>query len=62
MLDFRLTGEPCNQALSPDSPEIRHRIGEGSFRTACMASVPGNLGPNCGGEFVPGPTGPRKEW
>jgi hypothetical protein len=62
MLEIRPTCEHCNTALAPDSLDARICSYECTFCAACVDAVLGNVCPNCGGNFVPRPVRPSRNW
>lgn len=62
MLELRPTCEHCDIRLLPSSPEARICSFECTFCANCVASVLGNVCPNCGGGFSPRPIRPSKNW
>jgi hypothetical protein len=62
MLELRPTCEHCNKALAPDSVDARICSFECTFCETCVATVLGNVCPNCGGGFVARPIRPAKNW
>ena len=59
MLELRPTCEHCNRALPPSSTEAMICSYECTFCRDCVATVLGNVCPNCGGGFAPRPIRPR---
>ena len=62
MLELRPTCEHCNKPLPPDSLEARICTYECTFCATCDDTLLGNVCPNCGGNFVPRPIRPSKNW
>ena len=62
MLELRPTCEHCNKPLPPDSLEARICTYECTFCATCVDTLLGNVCPNCGGNFVPRPIRPSKNW
>jgi len=58
-LALRPTCEHCNRPLPPDSLEARICSFECTFCATYVEKVLGNVCPNCGGGFAPGPFAPR---
>ena len=61
MLELRPTCEHCNRALPPSSTEAMICSYECTFCRDCVATVLGNVCPNCGGGFAPRPIRPLVE-
>ena len=61
MLELRPTCENCNKPLPPASMEARICSFECTFCVSCV-EVLGNVCPNCGGDFVPRPIRPSRDW
>ena len=61
-LELRPTCENCNQPLPPDSVAAMICSFECTFCRPCVATVLGNVCPNCGGGFCPRPVRPRNNW
>ncbi|HEY4300443.1 MAG TPA: DUF1272 domain-containing protein [Candidatus Didemnitutus sp.] len=61
-LALRPTCENCNKALAPGAADARICSFECTFCANCVASVLGNVCPNCGGGFTPRPVRPRTNW
>ena len=62
MLELRPTCEHCNKPLSPASAEARICSFECTFCESCATGVLGGICPNCGGNFVPRPVRPSRNW
>ena len=62
MLELRPTCEHCNKPLPPASLEARICSYECTFCADCVATVLGNVCPNCGGGFWPRPIRPTLNW
>lgn len=62
MLELRPTCEHCNKPLPPASLDARICSFECTFCATCVSEVLGNTCPNCGGNFVPRPIRPSKNW
>ena len=62
MLELRPTCEHCNKLLSPNSLEARICSYECTFCATCVDTILGNVCPNCGGNFVPRPIRPSRNW
>lgn len=62
MLELRPSCEHCNTRLLPSSTEARICSFECTFCANCVASVLGNVCPNCGGGFSPRPIRPSTNW
>lgn len=62
MLELRPSCEHCNKPLPPASLEARICSFECTFCATCVGEVLGNICPNCGGNFVPRPVRPSKNW
>lgn len=62
MLELRPSCEHCNKPLPPGAPDARICSYECTFCAECVASVLGNVCPNCGGGFVPRPVRPSRNW
>ena len=62
MLELRPTCENCNKPLPPAALEARICTYECTFCARCVDEVLGNVGPNCGGGFVPRPIRPSNNW
>lgn len=62
MLELRPTCEHCNKALPPDSTQARICSFECTFCSDCVEHVLGGVCPNCGGDFVPRPVRPARDW
>jgi hypothetical protein len=62
VLELRPTCEHCNKALPPESLEARICSFECTFCAACVEGVLHGACPNCGGNFVPRPIRPAKDW
>ncbi|HEY3030868.1 MAG TPA: DUF1272 domain-containing protein [Bradyrhizobium sp.] len=61
-LQLRPNCEYCDKDLPPNSTEARICSYECTFCADCVESKLGNVCPNCGGDFVPRPIRPAKEW
>lgn len=62
MLELRPSCEHCNKPLPPSSREARICSFECTFCAACVDTLLGNVCPNCGGDFVPRPVRPSRNW
>jgi hypothetical protein len=62
MLDLRPTCEHCNKPLPPSSTEARICSFECTFCRDCVEQVLDGVCPNCGGDFVPRPIRPSRDW
>lgn len=62
MLELRPSCEHCNKPLPPASLDARICSFECTFCATCVGEVLGNICPNCGGNFVPRPIRPAKNW
>ena len=62
MLELRPTCENCNKPLAPNAADARICTYECTFCAACVDEVLGNVCPNCGGNFVPRPIRPARNW
>ncbi len=62
MLELRPSCEHCNTALPPDSLDARICTFECTFCANCADNLLQNTCPNCGGNFVPRPIRPAKNW
>ena len=62
MLELRPSCEHCNKSLPSASFEARICSYECTFCADCVATVLGNVCPNCGGGFVPRPIRPSRNW
>jgi hypothetical protein len=62
MLELRPNCELCDVDLPPDSPDARICTYECTFCAACTEQVLRDVCPNCGGNFVPRPIRPQREW
>ncbi len=62
MLELRPTCEHCNCPLPADSSAARICSFECTFCEDCVATVLGNVCPNCGGGFCPRPIRPATNW
>lgn len=62
MLELRPSCEHCNKPLPPDSPEARICSYECTFCAGCVDTILDNVCPNCGGDFVPRPIRPSRNW
>ncbi|WLI89044.1 DUF1272 domain-containing protein [Massilia sp. R2A-15] len=62
MLELRPGCENCNKPLPPDSPDARICSYECTFCADCVDNVVHNVCPNCGGNFVPRPIRPARDW
>ena len=62
MLELRPTCEHCNKVLPPASPEARICTYECTFCATCVDELLRNVCPNCGGNFVPRPIRPSRNW
>jgi len=62
MLELRPACEHCAKALLPASTEARICSFECTFCADCVDSVLGGVCPNCGGNFVPRPIRPARDW
>jgi uncharacterized protein len=62
MLELRPTCEHCNRPLPPDSLDARICSFECTFCSNCVDEVLKKVCPNCGGDFVPRPVRPARNW
>lgn len=62
MLALRPNCECCDKDLPPDAPDAVICTFECTFCADCVATVLGNVCPNCGGGFVPRPIRPSRNW
>src|SRR5437867_573771 len=62
MLELRPTCENCNKPLPPEAPDAMICSFECTFCVDCVTDVLQNVCPNCGGDFVPRPIRPSKNW
>ena len=62
MLELRPNCEHCNKPLPPSSTEAMICSFECTFCTDCIATVLGNVCPNCGGGFAARPIRPAKNY
>jgi len=62
VLELRPVCEHCNKALPPSSDEARVCSFECTFCATCADGVLHGVCPNCGGNFVPRPIRPAKNW
>ncbi|MGV3611776.1 MAG: DUF1272 domain-containing protein [Fluviicola sp.] len=60
MLELRPTCENCNKLLPPESAEALICSFECTFCSDCVAKLPGNACPNCGGNFEKRPVRPSQ--
>jgi len=60
MLELRPTCEHCNAPLPPDSTAAMICSFECTFCRDCVATVLGDVCPNCGGGFCPRPVRPAR--
>ena len=61
-LELRPTCEHCNKLLPPSSTEARICSFECTFCESCASGALGGVCPNCGGNFVPRPIRPARNW
>lgn len=61
MLELRPSCEHCGTDL-PATADARICSFECTFCAACADGVLGNVCPNCGGNFVPRPIRPARDW
>ncbi|WP_020398297.1 DUF1272 domain-containing protein [Kordiimonas gwangyangensis] len=62
MLDLRPSCEHCDCDLSPESRDAMICSFECTFCSTCVDEVLKGVCSNCGGNFVPRPIRPAKEW
>ena len=62
MLELRPTCENCNAPLPPAAPDARICSFECTFCSTCADGVLRGICPNCGGNLVPRPIRPSKDW
>ncbi len=62
MLELRPTCENCNKKLPPDATDAMICTFECTFCKDCVEKVLGGICQNCGGNFVPRPIRPAKNW
>lgn len=62
MLELRPTCEHCNRSLPPASREARICSFECTFCATCADTILEGICPNCGGNFVPRPVRPSRNW
>ncbi|TDJ63925.1 MAG: DUF1272 domain-containing protein [Proteobacteria bacterium] len=62
MLELRPICENCACELSPASTAARICSYECTFCAKCVETILGNICPNCGGNFVPRPFRPARNW
>jgi hypothetical protein len=62
VLELRPTCENCNKPLPPNAADARICTYECTFCAACVETVLNNVCPNCGGNFVPRPIRPARNW
>jgi hypothetical protein len=62
VLELRPTCENCNKPLPPNAADARICTYECTFCAACVDNVLRNVCPNCGGNFVPRPIRPARNW
>ena len=62
MLELRPTCEHCNKLLPANSLEARICSYECTFCATCVDTILDNVCPNCGGNFVPRPIRPSRNW
>lgn len=62
LLELRPICEHCARPLPPDSTEARICSFECTFCSTCTEEMLGGVCPNCGGNLVPRPIRPRKDW
>jgi uncharacterized protein len=61
-LELRPNCELCDRDLPPASREARICSFECTFCADCVERELHNVCPNCGGDFVPRPIRPAREW
>ena len=61
-LELRPNCEYCDKDLPPESTVARICSYECTFCSDCVDLKLDNVCPNCGGEFVPRPIRPAREW
>jgi len=61
MLELRPNCEHCNKPLPAEALDARICSFECTFCTACVELL-GNVCPNCGGNFMPRPIRPQRNW
>ena len=62
MLELRPICEHCAKPLPPDSAEARICSFECTFCAECVEGVLDRVCPTCGGNFVPRPIRPGRNW
>lgn len=62
MLELRPNCEWCDCDLPPDDARARICSYECTYCATCVQTHLKNVCPTCGGNFVPRPTRPRREW
>lgn len=62
MLELRPSCEHCDKPLPPDSDEARICSFECTFCRDCEEHLLAGVCPNCGGNFVPRPIRPARDW
>jgi hypothetical protein len=62
MLELRPGCEHCDAPLPPDSREARICSFECTFCASCAEGPLRGICPNCGGDFVPRPIRPARNW
>lgn len=62
MLELRPNCELCDRDLPPDSREARICSYECTYCADCVEQVLHDVCPTCGGNFVPRPIRPQRNW
>ena len=62
MLELRPTCEHCDKSLPPDTNDARICSFECTFCCDCAEHLFAGVCPNCGGNFVPRPIRPARDW
>jgi uncharacterized protein len=62
VLELRPNCEWCDKDLPPAATDARICSYECTFCAQCVATVLGDVCPNCGGGFAPRPIRPAGEW
>src|SRR3954453_23327507 len=62
MLELRPICEHCAKPLPPEATDARICSFECTFCATCVDEVVGDVCPNCGGNFVPRPIRPARNW
>lgn len=61
-LELRPVCEHCAKPLPPEATDACICSFECTFCAACVGDVLGGVCPNCGGNFVPRPIRPARDW